>query len=169
MPTELKELPSKFTELTGELKGLKKHVHELEIELPRDLKDIPNKLETFTSTVKSLTTQVAKIKTLDALPSLLSKVTEALNKFAQLFQRKVAKDAERANLKSQPKPTTPPPIRTTITPLTTSFQYPFLQSPPNSSYQTKGEPIKKDKGKKAIFSKDAEEEGSEVILMIQFI
>ncbi|GJV93509.1 hypothetical protein Tco_1541322 [Tanacetum coccineum] len=84
MPTKLKELPYKFIELIGELKELKKHVHELEIELPRDLKDIPNKLETFTSTVKSLTTQ-AKIKTLDALPSLLNKVTEALNKFAQVI------------------------------------------------------------------------------------
>nr|GEX90480.1 hypothetical protein [Tanacetum cinerariifolium] len=43
--TKLKELPSKFNELTGEVKELKKHVHDLEIELPWDLKEIPKKLE----------------------------------------------------------------------------------------------------------------------------
>ncbi|GJZ45365.1 hypothetical protein Tco_0592961 [Tanacetum coccineum] len=95
---------SYFIQLTREVKELKKHVHNLEIELLGDLKEIPKKI---TSTVNSLTTQVAelktfqwellaeflsiptrvknvqaKIKTLDALPSLLNKVTEALNKFA---------------------------------------------------------------------------------------
>ncbi|GJS77441.1 putative reverse transcriptase domain-containing protein [Tanacetum coccineum] len=55
LPTELKELPSKFNELTEVVKGLKKQVHELEIELPGDLKEIPNKLEDFTKTVTSLT------------------------------------------------------------------------------------------------------------------
>nr|GEU41964.1 hypothetical protein [Tanacetum cinerariifolium] len=84
LPTKLKELPSKFNELIREVKELKKHVHDLEIKLPRDLKDIPNKLETFTSTVKIESVQ-AKIKTLDALSSLLKKVTEALNKFAQVI------------------------------------------------------------------------------------
>ncbi|GJV24208.1 hypothetical protein Tco_1376903 [Tanacetum coccineum] len=34
LPTELKDLPSKFDELIEEVKGLKKQVHELEIELP---------------------------------------------------------------------------------------------------------------------------------------
>ncbi|GJR40608.1 hypothetical protein Tco_1216292 [Tanacetum coccineum] len=48
LPTELKELPSKFIELTKEVKGLKKHVHELEIKLLGDQKDIPTKLEEFT-------------------------------------------------------------------------------------------------------------------------
>ncbi|GKE39958.1 hypothetical protein Tco_1463363 [Tanacetum coccineum] len=110
LPTELKDLPSKFNELTEEVKGLKKQVHELEIELPGDLKEIPTKLEDFTKTVTSLTSQVvklktlqwellakflslpvqvasvqAKLKTLDALPSLLLNVTKALNKFAQVL------------------------------------------------------------------------------------
>ncbi|GJW70654.1 hypothetical protein Tco_0127571 [Tanacetum coccineum] len=82
-------------------------LNELLIELPGDLKEIPPKLEDFTKTVKSLTSQVAelktlqwelpaeflcvpsqvemvqaKLKTLDALPSLLNKVTNALNQFA---------------------------------------------------------------------------------------
>ncbi|GKA98163.1 hypothetical protein Tco_0826057 [Tanacetum coccineum] len=36
--TELKDLPSKFNELTQEVKGLENQVHNLEIELPGDLK-----------------------------------------------------------------------------------------------------------------------------------
>ncbi|GKC70914.1 hypothetical protein Tco_1116797 [Tanacetum coccineum] len=80
LPTELKDLPSKFNELTEEVKGLKKQVHELEIELPGDLKEIPTKLEDFTKTVASVQ---AKLKTLDALPCLLVNVIKALNKFAQ--------------------------------------------------------------------------------------
>ncbi|GKA09503.1 hypothetical protein Tco_0688834 [Tanacetum coccineum] len=55
LPTELKELPSKFNELTKVVKGLKKQVHELEIKLPGDLKEIPIKLEDFTKTVTILT------------------------------------------------------------------------------------------------------------------
>ncbi|GJS17706.1 hypothetical protein Tco_0412178 [Tanacetum coccineum] len=108
LPTELKDLPSKFNKLTEEVKGLKKQVYELEIELPGDLKEIPTKLKDFTKTVTSLTSQVAELKTLqwelpakflslpvqvasvqaklkslDALPGLLLNVTNALNKFAQ--------------------------------------------------------------------------------------
>nr|GFA01365.1 hypothetical protein [Tanacetum cinerariifolium] len=85
-------------------------VHELEIKLPEDLKEIPTKLEDFTKPATSLTSQFAelktlqwelpveflslpvqvasieaKLKTLDALPSLLLNVTKALNKFAQVL------------------------------------------------------------------------------------
>ncbi|GKA30061.1 hypothetical protein Tco_0716306 [Tanacetum coccineum] len=109
LPTELKDLPSKFNELTEEVKGLKKQVHELEIELSGDLKEIPTKLKDFTKT-GSLTSQVAelkslqwqlpaeflslpvqvafvqaKLKTFDALSGLLLNVTQTLNKFAQFF------------------------------------------------------------------------------------
>nr|GEV20593.1 retrovirus-related Pol polyprotein from transposon TNT 1-94 [Tanacetum cinerariifolium] len=62
--TELNELPFKFNELTEDVKGLKKHVPELEIELPGDLKEIPNKLEDFTKTITSLTSQVVELKNL---------------------------------------------------------------------------------------------------------
>ncbi|GJY71081.1 hypothetical protein Tco_0474784, partial [Tanacetum coccineum] len=117
LPTELKELPSKLNELIKEVKGLKKQVHELEIELSRDLKEIPSKLDDFTKTVTSLTSQVAelktlqwelpaeflsvptqvkkvqaKLKTLDVVPSLLNKVTNALNQFAQAIASKKTKD-----------------------------------------------------------------------------
>ncbi|GKB23109.1 hypothetical protein Tco_0862510 [Tanacetum coccineum] len=204
LPTELKELPSRFNELTREVKELKKHVHDMEIELPRDLKEILTKLETFTSTIKSLATQVVKLKTLqlkikslDALLRLLNKVTEALNKFAQilesaskkvgdhcvpsvgldgshptkgekntqqvtisqLFQRKYAKDAEKTNL-NKPIPTTSI-IQPTITSIT-QLQSTFLSSPPRISPQPDGELIKKDKGKKAMTSKDEEEEADQI-------
>ncbi|GJV64186.1 hypothetical protein Tco_1475014 [Tanacetum coccineum] len=62
LPNALKELPSKFTELSGEIKELKKHVQDMEIELLGDLKQIPTKLETFTSTISSLSSQVAELK-----------------------------------------------------------------------------------------------------------
>ncbi|GJZ11429.1 hypothetical protein Tco_0546188, partial [Tanacetum coccineum] len=64
LPTKMKDLPSKFDELTEEVKGLKKQVHELEIELPGDLKEISTKLEDFIKTVTSLTSQVTELKSL---------------------------------------------------------------------------------------------------------
>ncbi|GJU86854.1 hypothetical protein Tco_1294400 [Tanacetum coccineum] len=101
LPTELKDLPSKFNELTGEVKYLKNHVHDLEIELLG-----PNKLEIFTLTVQ-ISSVDAKIKTLDALPSLLNKVTKSLNKFAKGVIKKdkgkeamSSKDAEEEMTKS---------------------------------------------------------------------
>ncbi|GKE10632.1 hypothetical protein Tco_1414183 [Tanacetum coccineum] len=50
LPTELKELPSKFNEPTDEVKALKIQVHGLEIEVPGDLKELPTKLKEFTTT-----------------------------------------------------------------------------------------------------------------------
>ncbi|GKC95639.1 hypothetical protein Tco_1161081, partial [Tanacetum coccineum] len=60
LPTELKDLPSKFNELTKEVKGLKKQVYELEIKLPGDLKEIPTKLEEFTKTVTNSASSKAR-------------------------------------------------------------------------------------------------------------
>nr|GEW43377.1 hypothetical protein [Tanacetum cinerariifolium] len=64
LPTELKDLPSKFNDQTKEVKRLKNQVHNLEIELPIDLKEILPKLEDFTKSVTGLTSQVAELKTL---------------------------------------------------------------------------------------------------------
>ncbi|GKA62203.1 hypothetical protein Tco_0761722 [Tanacetum coccineum] len=80
------QLPSKIIELSRDVKELKKHVRDMEIELPGDLKEIPKKLETFTSNISSLTSQ-----TLDALPSLLHKVTDTLNKFATIVENASSK------------------------------------------------------------------------------
>nr|GEX05248.1 hypothetical protein [Tanacetum cinerariifolium] len=90
---------------------LKKHVQDMEIELPVDLKETPIKLETFTSTISNLLSQVAeleniqwellaefqalqshvspvqkKLKTLDSLSSLLNKVTNTLTRFATMME-----------------------------------------------------------------------------------
>ncbi|GJS06115.1 hypothetical protein Tco_0362911 [Tanacetum coccineum] len=118
---------------------LKKHVQDMEIKLPGDLKDVPNKLETYTSIVSSLTSQVAELKTLQ---------WELTTEF--LEHKSSYKKADKANLKQQPTTTTPP--------TTSSFQSSFFPNPPKSTPQTKGELIKKDKGKEVIFSKDAKEE-----------
>ncbi|GKE46952.1 hypothetical protein Tco_1478210, partial [Tanacetum coccineum] len=85
LPNVLKELPSKFTKLSREIKETKKNVQDMEIELPGDLKEIPTKLETFTSTISSISSQ-EKLKTLDSLPSLLNKVTDTLNRFATVVE-----------------------------------------------------------------------------------
>ncbi|GJZ25081.1 hypothetical protein Tco_0562540 [Tanacetum coccineum] len=168
LQTELKELPSKFNDLTREIKELKKHVYELKIELPGDLKEIPTKLEQFSPIVSSLTTQ-AKIKTLDVLPSQAGAHTvEGENNtkqatITQLFKQRTKKDAEKANMNQPPKPTTtpqttyiPPNIPTTL-----QLQSPFLSSPPKSSHQPEGWLVKKYKGKKAMSFKDAEDKGIE--------
>ncbi|GJW34933.1 hypothetical protein Tco_0057853 [Tanacetum coccineum] len=85
----LKELPSKFSDISGEYMDLKKCIEGLEIEIPGDLKEIPEKLNAFQSVVSrqvsSITAQLSKLKVLDALPSLLSKVTEALSRFATVI------------------------------------------------------------------------------------
>ncbi|GJT24260.1 hypothetical protein Tco_0894197 [Tanacetum coccineum] len=80
IPTKLKELLIKITALFREVNELKKHIQEFEIELPEVFNEIPQKLETFSFTVSNLTTQ-----TLEALPSLLNKVTNTLNRFASIL------------------------------------------------------------------------------------
>ncbi|GKA52840.1 hypothetical protein Tco_0746155 [Tanacetum coccineum] len=149
LPTELKDLPSKFndqteetvTSLTSQLAELK----TLQWELPTEFLVVPLQVEMIQ----------AKLKTLNALPSLLNKVTNALNQFAHaitskktggdcvpsvgqartqpakgekntnqatishLFQRRAEK--EHLN-KQQPKPTTP-----IITTTTTQMQSLFPQ------------------------------------------
>ncbi|GJQ96300.1 hypothetical protein Tco_0007439 [Tanacetum coccineum] len=70
LPTKLKDLPSKFNELTKEVKGLKQ-----QWELPIEFVSLP---------VQVASVQ-AKLKTLDALPSLLLNITKALNKFSQVL------------------------------------------------------------------------------------
>ncbi|GJV17276.1 hypothetical protein Tco_1362599 [Tanacetum coccineum] len=77
LPTELKELLSKIIGLSGEIKELKKHVRDMEIELFRDLKEIPTKLETFTSTISSLSSQVAELKNIQwELPTEFATMVE---------------------------------------------------------------------------------------------
>ncbi|GKF24403.1 hypothetical protein Tco_0076725 [Tanacetum coccineum] len=77
---------------------------------------------------------------------------------SQLFQRR----AKKVNLnRPQPETTTPPPIPPVITTITSQMQSPSFQPPPKSSFQPKGGHIKKDKGKKALSSEEAEKESIE--------
>ncbi|GKC33046.1 hypothetical protein Tco_1040340 [Tanacetum coccineum] len=80
IPTELQELPTKITALSGEVNELKKHIKEFEIELPEVFNEVLQKLKTFSSTVFSLTTQ-----TLEALPGLLNKLIDTLNRFGSIL------------------------------------------------------------------------------------
>ncbi|GJS52103.1 hypothetical protein Tco_0625465 [Tanacetum coccineum] len=59
---------------------LKKRIKEFEIELPEVFNEILQKLKTFSSTFSSLTTQ-----TLEALPGLLNKLTDTLNRFGSIL------------------------------------------------------------------------------------
>nr|GEZ30172.1 hypothetical protein [Tanacetum cinerariifolium] len=95
--------------LSREIKEIKQHIKDIEINLSGDLKEIPLKLETFTSTVSNLSSRVAKLKiiqwelpaefldlphlassiqeklkTLDSLPGLLKMVINTLNRFTTL-------------------------------------------------------------------------------------
>ncbi|GJU85750.1 hypothetical protein Tco_1293296 [Tanacetum coccineum] len=76
LPKELNELPSKFSEINGEIKDLKRYVDDLEIEILWQ--------------VSSIAAQLSKLKTLDALPSLLRKDPDlkniALDIFAQAIE-----------------------------------------------------------------------------------
>ncbi|GKE31715.1 hypothetical protein Tco_1451037, partial [Tanacetum coccineum] len=81
LPTELKDLPSKFNELTEEVKGLKKQSYII-VELKTLQWELPTKFLSLPAQVASVQ---AKLKTLDALLSLLLNVTQALNKFAQVL------------------------------------------------------------------------------------
>nr|GEY31417.1 putative polyprotein [Tanacetum cinerariifolium] len=86
LPTELKELPSKIIGLSREIKELKQHIKDMEIELPGDLKEIPSKLENFTPTITNLLSYVAELKNIQLklpaefldLPHLASSVQEKL-------------------------------------------------------------------------------------------
>ncbi|GJQ96109.1 hypothetical protein Tco_0007248 [Tanacetum coccineum] len=85
LPTKLKEIPSKITRLFREIKELKKHVRDMEIEQHGDLKEILTKLDTFTSIISIQ----EKLKTLDSLLSLLQKVTDTLNRFATMVENAI--------------------------------------------------------------------------------
>ncbi|GJY26209.1 hypothetical protein Tco_0400935 [Tanacetum coccineum] len=88
LPTKLKDLPSKFNELTEEtVTNLTSQVAELKTlqwELPAE----------FISLSVQVASVQAKLKTMDALPGLLLNVTKALNKFAQVFDSASSKAGE---------------------------------------------------------------------------
>ncbi|GJT05225.1 hypothetical protein Tco_0839687 [Tanacetum coccineum] len=185
LPTELKDLPSKFNELTKEVKGLTSQVAELKTlrwEPPAEFISLP---------VQVASVQ-AKLKTLYALPGLSLHITKALNKFTQVLnyasskagdqsvplagqantmptkgekntnQATISQLFQRRAKKNAEKENLnnqqPKPVPSIIT-TTTQMQSP-IQSPPKSSSQLEGEHINKDKGKKAMSSEEAEKEST---------
>ncbi|GJS83183.1 hypothetical protein Tco_0749724 [Tanacetum coccineum] len=109
----LKELPTEFEEVNWTLRYLKEYVEKMEIDVLADLKGIPDKLvelQTSTSTVKTrvtslkcfkldiladlldlpssfttLSSQMAKLKVMDAIPDIMNKVAVSLDKFADVI------------------------------------------------------------------------------------
>ncbi|GKB94257.1 hypothetical protein Tco_0980394 [Tanacetum coccineum] len=148
LPTELKDLPSKFNELTKEVKGLKKQVYELEIKLPGDLKEIPTKLEEFTKTVTSLTSQVAELKTLQwELP------VEFLSLPEQVLDSALSKARDQSVPSADQADTMPAEGEKNTNQATISQLF-------QRRAKKNGEHIKKDKGKKAMSLKEAEKEST---------
>nr|GEY16984.1 hypothetical protein [Tanacetum cinerariifolium] len=74
IPTEMKELSSKFKEISEEIKDLNKYVEGLQIKISGDLKEILKKLGAFHSAISCLTKQVVELKNhkLEVLASLLA-------------------------------------------------------------------------------------------------
>nr|GEV99108.1 hypothetical protein [Tanacetum cinerariifolium] len=144
-PTELKELSSKFNELTEEVKGL--------------LLNVIKALNKFTQVLDSASSKardqsVSSAGQADTMPAEEEKNTNYAT-ISHLFQKRAKKNAEKNLNSQQPKPI--PPIITT----TTQMQSPF-QSLPKSSSQPEGEHIKKDKGKKEMSSEEAEKESTNI-------
>ncbi|GKB15622.1 hypothetical protein Tco_0849545, partial [Tanacetum coccineum] len=175
----------------------KQYMEKLEIKVTSDLKVLPRKLEEFQFSISVLTSQVdalenikldilvrllalpvnvssinaqlTKLKVLDAIPSLLNRVAEALDRFTTAIDlasqkasvNSVPSDAANTNLNKQPIiPETITITKTIIIPSTLSFQSHFISSPPKTTLQTKGEQVR-DKGKKAISHEEVTKEESD--------
>ncbi|GJV89685.1 retrovirus-related pol polyprotein from transposon TNT 1-94 [Tanacetum coccineum] len=89
--TELLELPSKMSDINGEIKDLRKYIEGLKIEIPvADIKNLqlefPAEFLALPGQVSSIQVHMSKLKTLDALLSLLNRVTEALDRLAYAIE-----------------------------------------------------------------------------------
>ncbi|GJW26925.1 retrovirus-related pol polyprotein from transposon TNT 1-94 [Tanacetum coccineum] len=135
LPTELKDLPSKFNELTEEIKRLK--TQTLQLELP----------EEFLSLLAKVESAQAKLKTLDALPSLLLNVTKALNKFAEVLKSTSTKARDQSIPSAGQADTMP-----------AEGEKDTNQATISQLFQKRAKKI--DKGKNIISSKEAEKEST---------
>ncbi|GJV14979.1 hypothetical protein Tco_1360302 [Tanacetum coccineum] len=79
---EMKELPIKISEICGEITDLRKYV----VELNKLKLEVPARLLALPGQVSSITTHLTKLKSLDALLSLLTNVNEALSMFAHAIE-----------------------------------------------------------------------------------
>ncbi|GJY33364.1 retrovirus-related pol polyprotein from transposon TNT 1-94 [Tanacetum coccineum] len=88
------------------IKELKKHVRDMEIELPGDLRDSNKTRDIHFHYLQSFIPVQQKLKTLDSLPSMLHKVTNTLNRFATMVEN--ASGATSMNVPSTGKATASP-------------------------------------------------------------
>ncbi|GKE54819.1 hypothetical protein Tco_1489975 [Tanacetum coccineum] len=135
----VKSLSSKLSKLLSS--------HDFSSSLSTELKELPSK---FVQAVEQASSDqgVPSAGQASTDPVKGEKNTKQAT-ITQLFKQRTEKDAKKANLNKQPKPTTPetttiiPPI---ITSTITQFESPCLSSPSKSSPQPEGKLIKKDKG-----------------------
>ncbi|GKD41540.1 hypothetical protein Tco_1261747, partial [Tanacetum coccineum] len=135
LPTELKNLSSKFNKLTEEVKELKNQVHNLEIKLPCDFKEIPTKLELYKDCHQSL---VIRHKSFEQVCSSIRLC--------------ILKTGDQSVLSAGQDDTMPAEGEKNTNQATIS-----------QLFQRKaeiGEHIKEDKGKKALSSEEAEKEST---------
>ncbi|GKB53741.1 hypothetical protein Tco_0904494 [Tanacetum coccineum] len=141
----------------------------MEIKLPGDLKEILTKLDDFTKSVASVQ---AKLRTLDALLSLLLYVTQALNKFAQVLDSASSKAGDQS-VPSAGQADTIPAEGEKNTNQATISQLFLRRAKKNAKKENLEQPTTKTnnttcynhhssyKGKKTMSSKDAEEVSTE--------
>nr|GEU49946.1 hypothetical protein [Tanacetum cinerariifolium] len=140
--------------------------HDFSNSLPTKLKELPFNFNELTKELKGLKKQ-AKLKTLDALPSLLNKVTNALIQFAQSIASMKTKDESipsTAQAGTQPAEGGKNTNQTTISQL---FQRKAAKNANLTKQQSKPTPPPttpiippKDKGKKAMSSEEVEKENT---------
>ncbi|GJV93511.1 hypothetical protein Tco_1541324 [Tanacetum coccineum] len=147
---------------------LEKNKVEAEVALLSDQPLFPNVAQLIELLVKSFSPELSKIlSTHDFSRSLPTKLKELPSKFTELTEelKELKNHVHELEIKLpgdlKDIPNKLETFTSTVKSLTTQVAKLKTLYPPISSSQTKGEPIKKDNGKKDMFSKVDEEEGSE--------
>nr|GEU92496.1 hypothetical protein [Tanacetum cinerariifolium] len=82
---ELKELPTKFEDVTNSFGDLKEAVKKTELGVPNELTSSPERLAYFNKSISALTTRFPnleeKLKVRDAIPAIMNRVALCLGKF----------------------------------------------------------------------------------------
>ncbi|GKB84041.1 hypothetical protein Tco_0956313, partial [Tanacetum coccineum] len=160
LPIDLKEILTKLEDFTKTVASVQAKPKTLDTLLGL-LSHVTKALNKFARVLDSASSKardqsVLLVGQADTTPAEGEKNTNQAT-ISQLFQIR----AKKVNLnRPQPKTITPPPTPLVITTTTSQMQSPSFQPPPKSSSQPEGEHIKKDKGKKALYSEEAEKEST---------
>ncbi|GKC54013.1 hypothetical protein Tco_1076758 [Tanacetum coccineum] len=163
---DLKEIPTKLEDFTNTITSCISSKLKTLDTLPGLLSHVTKVLNKFAQVLDSASSKardqgVPSAGQADTMPDEGEKNTNQAT-ISQLFQRRTKKNVERTNLNiPQPKTTTPPPIPPVITTTITQMQSTSFQPPPKISSQPEREHIKKDKGKKDLYSEEGEKESTE--------